>query len=396
MRDWNALLLRVQGGILAAKNWKEMVSDLRNKEKITSFIHNLKNQISSLLSVKHIGTNDLVGLDIGPDRIKLLRIDSESEPYRVLEYASAPLPAGVIVKDEIKNPAAIASALRDILRISGTTAKFAAVAIPRNLAIIKTITVDKRLNSREIESRAWIEANRLFPDLIGNIYLDFTVTGSSLQAPDQMDLLLVACRKEHIKPYLELVQQGGLTPRIVDVNCYALERILQLSLASKPDLHTVALLNVNLTQTSMIVINNKKLIHAHDQGYDGQRLLTQVEEFIKNKHAQPGMENAPIVVDDAAYYKLVQDNFISHLRHTIHFFYSSRSNITIDKIILSGDCTVIPDFSSFIEKEIGIKTELANPFENMKLGSHLNAAEMTQNAPALMLCSGLALSGTGG
>ncbi len=372
-----------------------MVSDLRNNEKIASFIDNVKQQITSLLSVRRSGSNDMVGLDIGPDRIKLLRINSESEPYQVLEYASAPLPAGVIVKDEIKNPSAIASALRDVLRLSGTTAKYAAVAIPRTLAIIKTITVDKRLKPSDIETRAWIEANRLFPDLIGNIYLDFTVTGPSTTAPDQVDLLLVACRKEHIKPYLELVQQGGLIPRIVDVNCYALERILQLAMHNTPELKTVALLNLNLTQISLVVIHNKQLIHAHDQGYDGQRLLTQVEEFIKSKRSQPGMENAPIVVDDAAYYKVVQENFISHLRHTIHFFYSSRANITIDKIILSGDCTVIPDLTSFIEKEIGIKTELANPFQNMKINSRLNADEMTKNAPALMLCSGLALSGMG-
>lgn len=380
---------------MAAKNWKEMVSDLRKNEKITSFLGNFKQKMMSFLSVRRNGSNDMVGLDIGPDRIKLLRINSESQPYQVLEYASAPLPAGVIVKDEIKNPSAIASALRDVIRQSGTTAKFAAVAIPRTLAIIKTITVDKRLNSSDIETRAWIEANRLFPDLIGNIYLDFTITGPSLQAPDQMDLLLVACRKEHIKPYLELVQQGGLIPRIVDVNCYALERILQLETDNNPELQTVALLNVNLTQSSLIVLSNKQLIHAHDQGYDGQRLLTQVDEFVKNKRAQPGMENTPIVIDDAEYYKLMQENFISHLRHTIHFFYSSRSNITIDKIILSGDCTVIPDFTSFIEKEISIKTELANPFHNMKLDSHLNADEMMKNAPALMLCSGLALSGMG-
>lgn len=373
-----------------------MVSDLRKNEKIASFMDNIKQQFANLLKVKRSGSNDLVGLDIGPDRIKLLRIDSSSEPYQVLDYASAPLPAGVIVKDEIKNPAAIASVLRDLLRTSGTTAKFAAVAIPRTLAIIKTISVDKRLNSSDIESRAWIEANRHFPDLIGNIYLDFTITGPSMQSPDQMDLLLVACRKEHIKPYLELVQQGGLTPKIVDVNCYALERVLQLSVAKEPELHTVALLNVNLTQSSLIVIHNKQLIHAHDQSYDGQRLLAQVDEFVKNKRMQPGMENAPIVVDDASYHKLLQDNFISHLRHTIHFFYSSRSNITIDKIVLSGDCTVIPDFSSFIEREIGIKSVLANPFVSMQINSRLDSNELASNAPVLMLCSGLALSGMGG
>ena len=381
---------------MTAKDWKEKVSDLRKNEKIASFADNAKQFLSSLFNVSATDTQDLVGLDIGPDRIKLLRIDSTSSPFQVVEYASTPLAPGLIVKEEIKDSAAIGAALREMLKKSGITAKYAAVAIPRTLAIIKTITIDKRLNSSDIEARAWIEANRLFPDLVGNIYLDFTILGPSVQEPDQLDLLLVACRKEHIKSYLEIAQHSGLIPTIVDVNCYALERMLERSLDDSPERQTVALLNVNLTQSSLVVLHHQQLIHAHDQGYDGQRLISQVEEYIKDKRAQPGMENSPIVVDDAAYHQLLQENFISHLRHMIHFFYSSRSNITLDKIILSGDCTVIPDFSSFIEKQIGIKTVLANPFANMSISSHLNADEIEKNAATLMLCSGLALSKAGG
>ncbi len=381
---------------MPAKNWKETVSELRNNDKYASLFGNIKRVLSSIMNSSPAGVGDIVGLDIGPERIKLLIIHSNSLPYQVVEYDAAPLPSGSIVKDEIKNPAAIGVVLRDMMRKSGITAKYAAVAIPRTLAMIKNITVDKRLSADDIESRAWIEANRLFPDLVGNIYLDFTVTGPSIQVPDQMELLLVACRKEHIKPYLEIMQIAGLIPKIVDVNCYALERALQLAINKEQELKTVALLNVNVSQSSLVVLHNKQLVHAHDQTYDGSRLIKQVNEFTKNKHAQPGMEDAIITVADAAYLALLQENFLSHLRHTIHFFYSSRSNITIDKIILAGDCTIIPDFAAFIEKEIGVKTELADPFAQMKVNARLNTEEISQTASTLMLCSGLALSSMGG
>lgn len=381
---------------MTAKNWKDKVSDLRSNENIVSLSGKIKRLYSSLMDSSPAGASDIVGLDIGPDRIKLLIIHSGSSPYQVIDYDAAPLPSGTIVKDEIKNPIAIGGVLRDMMRKSGITAKYAAVAIPRTLAIIKNITIDKRLSADDIESRAWIEANRLFPDLVGNIYLDFTITGPSIQVPDQMDLLLVACRKEHIKPYLEAIQMAGLIPKIVDVNCYALERALQLAISNEPELKTAALLNVNMSQSSLVVLNNKQLIHAHDQTYDGSRLIKQVNEYIKTKRSQPGMEAAEITVNDGPYLALLQENFLSHLRHTIHFFYSSRSNITIDKIILAGDCAEIPDFAAFIEKEIGVKTELANPFAQMKINSRLNVEEISQTASTLMLCSGLALSSTGG
>jgi type IV pilus assembly protein PilM len=380
---------------LAANNEKQSVDGLRKNEKLASFLRDFRQKLSAFFNGPVIGTNDLVGLDIGPDRIILLKIDATTSPPQLIAYDSTPLPSGSIVKDEIKNPAAIAAVLRDMLKRTGTTAKYAAVAIPRALAIIKNISVDKRLTADDIESRAWIEANRLFPDLVGNIYLDFSVNAPTAQMPDQMDLLLVACRKEHIKPYLEIVQQGGLIPKIIDVNCYALERALELVKQETDGAKTVALLNVNLTQSSMIVVHHGQLIHAHDQTFDGQRLLKQVDEFVKNKQAQAGMENAPIVATDASYHALLQEHFLSHLRHTVHFFYSSRSNISIDKIILSGDISIIPDFASFIQNEIGVKAVLANPFTEMDINSHLNAEDIIKLSSSMMLCSGLAISGTG-
>lgn len=381
---------------MSAKNWKDSVSGLRNKEKIASLSSTVMQKISSLFEVANqIATNDLIGIDIGPDRIKLLKINSTTTPYQVVEYATIPLPVGSIVKDEIKNPGAIGNALRDLVKNAGIHAKYAAVAIPRTLAIIKNITVDKRFSSDEIESRAWIEATRLFPDLIGNIYLDFTITGPSTTVPDQLDLLMVACRKEHIKPYLEVVQAAGLIPQIVDVNCYALERSLRAIIPNQEATQTVALLNVNLTQSSLIVLHKNQLIHAHDQTFDGQRLLKQVDEYIKKRSTQPGMETAPVLIAESTYLSLLQENFLSHLRHTIHFFYSSRSNISIDKIFLAGDCTTIPDFSAFIQKELGIPTELAQPFQNMNINQQLNIDEINKSAPSLMLCSGLALSSVG-
>lgn len=380
---------------MSAKNWKNKVSDLRNSEQIASFASKINQKVTSVFDVRQAMSTELLGIDIGPERIKVLKIDASVIPYKVVEYAIAPLPDGVIVKDEIKNVAAIGAALKGMLQQAGIGAKYAAVAIPRTLAIIKNITVDKRFNADDIESRAWIEANRLFPDLIGNIYLDFTITGPSTQVPDQLDLLMVACRKEHIKPYLEVMQIAGLEPQIVDVNCYALERALQVSVGNEADGSTIALLNVNLTQSSLIVMQKQQLIHAHDQSFDGQRLKKQVEEYVKTLQSQAGMENAPIIASDVAYRAILQEGFLSHLRHTVHFFYSSRSNISIDKIILAGDCATIPDFANFIELELGIKTHLAEPFTNMTISERLNADEIVRDAPSLMLCCGLALSSSG-
>jgi type IV pilus assembly protein PilM len=339
----------------------------------------------------HAFTEGLIGIDFGPEFLKLLQISSSESKIKVENYSIMPVPSGAVVKDEIKEFAVVSTILKDMFRQTGITTKDVALAIPRSLAIIKNITVDSRLNKDEIESRAWIEASRHFPDLIGDIYLDFAVIGPSTQDNTQLELILVACRKEQIKPYLEVLRLAGLNPKIVDVNSYALERALALAADNHDANSTVALLNLNTNLSTFIVVYGNTLVHAHDQTFDGHRLQTQVSNYIKDKLSGNEDGNAE-GFNDVNYTNILKENLLSHLRHAVHFFYSSRPNIAIQQMIISGDCASIPKLASFIQGEINIETIVANPFKNMVVASHLKEVDLQKKAPALMLSCGLALS----
>lgn len=354
-------------------------------------LHNLMHKLPILDKLKQRTThsNGLVGLDIGSTSLRLLKINFSEVPYKVENFAMASIPAGIITKDEIKDYSTISTILKDMFRQSHVMSKQVALAIPRSLAIIKTVTIDSRLTEDEIESRAWIEANRHFPDLVGDIHLDFTIAMSA-QDSSQLDLTLVACRKDQIKPYLEILKQAGLGAKIVDLDCYALERALPLVIAPS-SLDTIALLNLNVNLSSFIVVHHNHLIHAHDQSYDGTRLLNQVEVYLKEHGIENAKDNKEIL-NDEGFYSILKENLISHLRHILHFFYSSRPNINIQKIILAGDCASITNLPVFIQKEIGIETILANPFEKITCAKEVDQEALQKNAAALMLCCGLALS----
>lgn len=343
---------------------------------------------------QHVAEN-LVGLDFGSDAIKLLKINLSEQPFKIENFAIAPLPAGVSLSEATKDYSVITNILKDLFRqIEATQVAF---AIPRSAVIIKNTTIDKRFDSTEIESRVWIEANRHFPDLVGEIYLDYNPIGPSAEDPKLIDFVLVACRKEQARPYLEAVRQAGLIAKVVDVNCYALERALAVMLQDTPQLETVALLNLDFTLSSLILTEKRNLVFAHDQSYDGRRLLALVREYVDKKENIPAdsvIEKASL--QDAGYLAILKDNLSVHLRHSMHFFYSSRPNITIQKIVLAGDlAAVIPDLALFVQQEVGIETMVANPFTNMVLAPTIDKKELLRHAPALMLCCGLALSHSG-
>jgi type IV pilus assembly protein PilM len=339
--------------------------------------------------------HNLVGLDIDSNVIKLLKINARETPAIIECVAIQSLPEGAILKNEIKNEEAVVTALKALFKNTGLTKDYVALAIPRSLALIKQVTIDSRLNEEEIESRAWVEANRNFPDLVGDIHLDFSIVGPSAQDATQLEMVLVACRKEQIKPYLDVLHDSNLTPKVLDVNCYALERALGV-IAPQTDnpASAVALLNLNFTLSSLIVLQNKKLIYAHDHSYDGTRLINQVRNYLQEegKNISDPIEKTLPPGDNQPYQDILRENLTSHLRHTMHFFYSSRPNIMIQKLILAGDCATVPNIAQYIQDETHVETVLADPFANMVLASNVDKDLLKKYASTLTLCCGLALS----
>lgn len=336
----------------------------------------------------------MVGVDIDTEHVKTLVLAGNNTSFSVEHADEAVLPAGILSKDGVKDEAVLANILRECFKTANIHNKNVAFAIPRSSTLIKTINIDNRLKEEEIESRAWIEANRLFPDLVGDIYLDFTVS-SQPTADDKnlSEMTLVACRKEQMKSYLETFKQAGLRVKKVDVNCYALERSLGLLLqgtsASQDPQSATALLNLNKQLSTFIVMSHQQLIHAQDQTYDGNRLLTQTSTYIKDHGISAGSSE---VAEDTGYNDILKETLISHLRHTIHFFYSSRPNVTVKQIILSGECALVPHLAFFIQREMGLATTIAQPFANMQFAPQVNKEKLIQQGAPWMLACGLALS----
>jgi type IV pilus assembly protein PilM len=360
---------------------------------VKDYISQVRDQTFGLLNLKINSQLEVVGLDIGSKYVKLLKINRAENPYRIEKFAIIPAPVaiGSVSNDPAQDLTILAAAIKDMFTQAGISNTEVALAIPRSIAILKNITIDSRLSPEDIESRAWIEANHHFPDLIGEIYLDFFVSEPLAEDNTHMELTLVACRKSQIQPYLDVLRLAGLQVKIVDVDCYALERALPLTIHSTTNDEVLALLSLNTSTSNLIVVQSNKLIYAHDQGYDGQRLISQTSAYLQSKS-----ENANIppteLLQDEAYQEILKNNLISHLHHIMHFFSTSRPHLSIKKLILAGDCATVPCMVPFIKQEIGIETEAPNLLSHLVLAPEIDSAKFNEHSSRLVLCCGLALS----
>lgn len=346
--------------------------------------------------LKRSASKNLLGLDFGSDTIKILEISATENNKKIENYAIAPLPTGAIVASEIKNSQAVIHTLKEIAEDTNFTTKKVAIAIPRASVVIKNTTIDSRLSEDEIESRAWIEANNQFPELIGGIYLDYQLLGSVSGRADKTEMMLIACRKEQIDPYLSVLSESNFEAKVIDVNTYALERSFFLLKKHNVALEPKALLNFDLTLSTLIVTQKEDLIYSRDHSYDAHRFMTQVTKYLKeDTQFAMSLESQANPTIPSAYQDILKENLISHLRHIMHFFHASRPNVNLQTLVLSGECVQIPHLTEFIKQELNINTEIANPLAKMSLASSLDEINLQKQAPSLMLACGLALNQLG-
>ncbi|MEK5794915.1 pilus assembly protein PilM, partial [Acinetobacter nosocomialis] len=75
---------------------------------------------------------------------------------------------------------------------------------------------------REVQIR--MDAEQYIPFPLDEVSLDFEVLPDRLANPARVNVLLVATRTENVETRVEVLERAGLTPKVADVESYAMER----------------------------------------------------------------------------------------------------------------------------------------------------------------------------
>src|SRR3990167_1369001 len=176
----------------------------------------------------------LIGIDISSSAVKVLELSKSGEHLRVERYAVEPLPQNAVVEHAITEVEQVAQVVERAVKKSGTKVRHAAVAVPAAHVITKTIKMAASLSDQDRQTQVEMEADHYIPYPLNEINLDFQVLGPSGNNPEEVDVLMAACRKEIVDDYLAVIQRPGLTPMVVDVETYAMENAFSLITSHMP------------------------------------------------------------------------------------------------------------------------------------------------------------------
>jgi type IV pilus assembly protein PilM len=332
----------------------------------------------------------VVGLDIGSAFVKAVELRSVGNDYELVGFGMAPVPNGTLEGGEVKQPAALQTAVRQSLEQGRIESTEAVIGMSGGSVIAKRVTLPKMSEAELRESIRW-EAEQHIPFDIEDVELDFQVLK---QDGPQLEVMLVAVKKGKVGSYADAVAAAGLNVAVVDVDVFALETQYEYNFPGDKDV--VALVNIGHETTNTNILQGGVNVYARDVFVGGKQYSATIAQrfdlspadadaVVRGKQGPVSWAEVEPVLD------LVSQELGQEIQRTLDYFGTTAEHERIQRIFLSGGCALVPGLQDFLSSQWGIEVQPANPFKRVKIGSGLNADVVQKLAPLATVATGLAM-----
>jgi type IV pilus assembly protein PilM len=297
-----------------------------------------------------------------------------------------------IVEGEVMDTGLVADAIRGLMQSAGIKSRQVVIAVGGRDVIVKKISMER---VKEAEARQLIrwEAEQHVPFDMENVELDFQILdpeGEGLQ----MNVLLVAAKRELVENKMALLTQAGLQPSIIDVDAFALHNAFQLN---HPDaMHgVVGLVNMGHETTNINIMEDGVPVLTRDLPLGTRRFREdlQRERGLSAEDADrllQGFERSEVL---EPFLETRGEELAVGIERAAAFLQSaSRSAGGLGRLYTTGGGSRIPGLNRVLADRLRLPVQQANPIERLQVAedvlSNLNPDEV---GPLLMLPIGLAL-----
>lgn len=339
--------------------------------------------------------SNLVGLDIGSKAIKAAEIADTKSGQSLSRFGMVDLPHGVIEEGMIKDPQAAADAIKDLYKTYGIRDQNVAVSVGGYSVIVKKIPVQS-MTEDQLQETIQFEAEQYIPFDINDVNLDFQILGENESNPNQMNVLLVAAKKEMVDDYIQLIQLAGLNPCVIDVDAFALQNIFEANYES--DDETVALIDIGASKTSLNILKGAASVFMRDVSLGCNQINVKIVSLIdcsleEAEQIKQSEQSDSISQDDLReIISSAVSDWCSEIRRAMDFFYSTEPEEQIKRIILSGGGANIQEFRELLAAETSAEVEIIDPFKQFQIDTgDFDSEYLKRISPQAAICMGLAL-----
>jgi len=334
-----------------------------------------------------------VGLDIGSSAIKVVEITHRGEESRLANFGVVELIPEAIVEGEIMDRQLVVEAIQNLFESQGIRQRHVATGVSGRGVIVKKITMEKLPPQEAREAIQW-EAEQHVPYDINDVSLDFEILESEV-GQNQMQVLLVAAKRDLIAAHADLVREAGLLPTLIDVNSFAVQNSAEHSYDFLPE-EVVALVNVGSELTNVNLVQNGIPLYTQDLSMGGDTFVDGLQKKyqVTREEAVAALQPAEGSgsLDLTPLLKSFCSDLGTALDRSLVYLKSNGDADQITRVLLSGGGARVQGLCRSLSERLKVPVEISDPLRRIQLEPEgFTAGDPQDLAPQLAVGVGLAL-----
>lgn len=344
----------------------------------------------------------MVGVDIGTASIKVCQVKETRKGLGLVRLGYAPLGPQVIVDGQVMDSGAVVETLQKVFHDAKIRQKECALSVSGQSVIIRKITVPM-MTEAELEEQIQWEAEQHIPFDIKDVHVDYQVLRRRAEA-SQMDLLLVAAKRDQIEEYAQLARNAKLKPLVCDIDAFTVQNLFEYS-RTLPQDQTIALINVGASLSSLNIIANGVSAFTREIANGGNGITEEIQRTLNVPHEQaeaykcggsasaddpsrPGMVPQQVVQVIEA----VSDTIAAEIQRSLDFFMATSGEGEIARIYVTGGSANLAALARAIERRARVSVETWSPVEKLTIeAKEVNPQLLQTRAAQLSVALGLSL-----
>ncbi|MEX2006748.1 MAG: type IV pilus assembly protein PilM [Candidatus Saccharimonadales bacterium] len=321
------------------------------------------------------GDGNFFGLDIGSSAIRVVQLKGTQNPKELDKYGQLAATGNMTLSDSKEDQARVTQTVREVVKKSGIASKNVVANLPSNRVFTTVIDMD-RMAPEQLAQTINYQADSIIPTPLEQSKIDWAIIGNSPKDPKKVEVLLSSVANSFIEARLDMLEAAGLNVIAFEPDSLALMRAV-----IPPDTHTPQLiLDVGSVATDLVVamggaprltraipIGASTLIRAASQNLNIEP--AQAQQFV----AKFGVSRDKL--EGKIYNAIIAtvDNLMAEIEKSIKFFQSRYPNTKLERIIVTGGASSLPEFPLYIANRFGINVEIGNAWRNVSFsGSRQN------------------------
>ncbi|MCH8852336.1 MAG: type IV pilus assembly protein PilM, partial [Planctomycetes bacterium] len=233
-----------------------------------------------------------------------------------------------IVDGALMNSTVIVDAISDLVSNHRIKVKDVATSVSGHSVIIKKISLPSMTDEELEESIQW-EAEQYIPFDINDVHIDVQRLSSSANEAGQMDVLLVAAKKDMINDYTAVITEAGLNPVVMDVDGFCVQNAYELNYEVVPG-ETVVLVNAGASIVNINIVKGDSTSFTRDISMGGNQFTEESQKQLNVSYEEAealklggdmGNESQAVVPQEVeGIIASVSENLASEIQRSLDFY----------------------------------------------------------------------------